>query len=89
MAAARLAVLCDLSGTLHIEDKALDGAIAALRRLRQHAEVLYVTNTTKESRQSLWERVSLRFDEIRWRGEVLNLGAASAIWWRKRRFSRL
>ncbi|KAL4617241.1 Haloacid dehalogenase-like hydrolase domain-containing protein 2-like [Arapaima gigas] len=52
------AVLVDLSGTLHIEDSAVPGAQEALARLR-HAPmtVRFVTNTTKESRRMLVERL--------------------------------
>ncbi|KAI2586762.1 haloacid dehalogenase like hydrolase domain containing 2, partial [Homo sapiens] len=57
MAACRAlkAVLVDLSGTLHIEDAAVPGAQEALKR--------FVTNTTKESKQDLLERLrKLEFD---------------------------
>lgn len=64
------AVLIDLSGTLHIEDNALPGAVQALKRLRQsNISVKFVTNTTKESRRFLYERLirlgfELKEDEI-------------------------
>ncbi|XP_053266991.1 haloacid dehalogenase-like hydrolase domain-containing protein 2 [Pleuronectes platessa] len=52
------AVLIDLSGTLHIEDTAVPGAQEALNRLRQACvAVKFVTNTTKESKRSLLERL--------------------------------
>jgi ribonucleotide monophosphatase NagD (HAD superfamily) len=43
------ALLIDLSGTLHIEDSATDGAIEALKRLqeRNNVAIKFVTNTTK------------------------------------------
>ncbi|XP_067106189.1 haloacid dehalogenase-like hydrolase domain-containing protein 2 isoform X2 [Osmerus mordax] len=58
------AVLIDLSGTLHVEDCAVPGAQEALRRLRQSSvAVKFVTNTTKECRRSLLERLQrLNFD---------------------------
>uniref|UniRef100_A0A672IZB3 Haloacid dehalogenase-like hydrolase domain-containing protein 2 n=2 Tax=Salarias fasciatus TaxID=181472 RepID=A0A672IZB3_SALFA len=58
------AVLIDLSGTLHIEDSAVPGAQDALKRLRQAAvAVKFVTNTTKESKRNLLERLQrLNFD---------------------------
>ncbi|XP_008324338.1 haloacid dehalogenase-like hydrolase domain-containing protein 2 [Cynoglossus semilaevis] len=58
------AVLIDLSGTLHVEDTAVAGAQEALSRLRQASvAVKFVTNTTKESRRSLYERLlRLNFD---------------------------
>ncbi|XP_076875717.1 haloacid dehalogenase-like hydrolase domain-containing protein 2 [Brachyhypopomus gauderio] len=57
-------VLIDLSGTLHIEDTAVPGAQEALARLR-HAPVAvkFVTNTTKECKRTLLERLRrLQFD---------------------------
>ncbi|XP_075441952.1 haloacid dehalogenase-like hydrolase domain-containing protein 2 isoform X2 [Ascaphus truei] len=66
MAARRIvkAVLVDLSGTLHIEDTAIPGAQAALKRLRNAPVVIrFVTNTTKECKRSLLERLrKLSFD---------------------------
>ncbi|KAK2818956.1 hypothetical protein Q5P01_024517 [Channa striata] len=58
------AVLIDLSGTLHIEDTAVPGAQEALNRLRQASvAVKFVTNTTKESKRTLLERLQrLNFD---------------------------
>ncbi|XP_034564965.1 haloacid dehalogenase-like hydrolase domain-containing protein 2 [Notolabrus celidotus] len=52
------AVLIDLSGTLHIENTAVPGAQDALKRLRQTTVALkFVTNTTKESKKNLLERL--------------------------------
>ncbi|GAA6052867.1 hypothetical protein JCM3770_004385 [Rhodotorula araucariae] len=49
-----LAVLIDLSGTLHVGDVPTRGAAAAIRRLRDAGIVLrFVSNTSKESRKSL------------------------------------
>uniref|UniRef100_A0A3Q2IBZ8 Haloacid dehalogenase-like hydrolase domain-containing protein 2 n=2 Tax=Equus TaxID=9789 RepID=A0A3Q2IBZ8_HORSE len=66
MAARRAlkAVLVDLSGTLHIEDAAVPGAQEALKRLRSASVVVrFVTNTTKESKRDLLERLKkLEFD---------------------------
>uniref|UniRef100_A0A8C3UK88 Haloacid dehalogenase-like hydrolase domain-containing protein 2 n=1 Tax=Catharus ustulatus TaxID=91951 RepID=A0A8C3UK88_CATUS len=58
------AVLVDLNGTLHIEDSAVPGAQEALRRLRSApVTVRFVTNTTKESKRDLLERLTgLGFD---------------------------
>lgn len=58
------AVLVDLSGTLHIEDAAVPGAQEALKRLRATPlMVRFVTNTTKESKKDLLERLKkLEFD---------------------------
>ncbi|KAJ4442845.1 haloacid dehalogenase-like hydrolase domain-containing protein 2 [Periplaneta americana] len=51
-------VLIDLSGTLHVEDTALPGAVQALKRLRDSKiPIKFVTNTTKESRRCLYERL--------------------------------
>ncbi|XP_018604208.1 haloacid dehalogenase-like hydrolase domain-containing protein 2 [Scleropages formosus] len=52
------AVLIDLSGTLHVEDSAVPGAQEALARLRRApVSVRFVTNTTKECRRMLVERL--------------------------------
>ncbi|XP_061025772.1 haloacid dehalogenase-like hydrolase domain-containing protein 2 [Eubalaena glacialis] len=66
MAARRAlkAVLVDLSGTLHIEDTAVPGAQEALQRQgATSVMVRFVTNTTKESKKDLLERLKkLEFD---------------------------
>jgi HAD superfamily hydrolase (TIGR01458 family) len=52
-------VLVDLSGTLHIEDLALPGATEGIKRLKGLAvQLLYVTNTSKESKNSLVFRLN-------------------------------
>nr|XP_040235253.2 haloacid dehalogenase-like hydrolase domain-containing protein 2 [Anopheles coluzzii] len=62
--------LIDLSGTLHVDDQPTMGAVEALKRLRQHGvQVKFVTNTTKESVGSLYDRLrkigfELQRDEI-------------------------
>ncbi|XP_014287733.1 haloacid dehalogenase-like hydrolase domain-containing protein 2 [Halyomorpha halys] len=57
-------VLIDLSGTLHIENEVTPNAIEALNRLRStNLKIKFVTNTTKESRRILHERLTkLGFD---------------------------
>ncbi|KAJ8286791.1 hypothetical protein GJAV_G00043320 [Gymnothorax javanicus] len=58
MRQALKAVLIDLSGTLHIEDTVVSGAPEALSRLREtQLAVKFVTNTTKESKRSLLDRL--------------------------------
>ena len=43
-----LGLLIDLSGTIHIEDNVIPGAIEAVKLLRQKKiPFLFVTNTTK------------------------------------------
>ncbi|BGP40434.1 hypothetical protein JCM10450v2_004417 [Rhodotorula kratochvilovae] len=56
---ARLrALLIDLSGTLHVGDAPTNGAVAAVRRLRGAGIVLrFVSNTSKESRSSLLQKM--------------------------------
>ncbi|XP_063151914.1 haloacid dehalogenase-like hydrolase domain-containing protein 2 [Candoia aspera] len=58
------AVLVDLSGTLHIEDSAVPGAQEALKKLRSTPlAIRFVTNTTKECKRDLLERLKkLEFD---------------------------
>lgn len=58
MAKRIAAVLIDLSGTIHIEDAVIPGAIEALKRLRAaQIKIKFVTNTTKESKRVLHERL--------------------------------
>ncbi|XP_025829645.1 haloacid dehalogenase-like hydrolase domain-containing protein 2 isoform X2 [Agrilus planipennis] len=53
------AVLIDLSGTLHIDDTAIPGAVNALNRLRKtNVLIKFVTNTTKECQRILHERLT-------------------------------
>ncbi|XP_060533002.1 haloacid dehalogenase-like hydrolase domain-containing protein 2 [Cylas formicarius] len=53
------AVLIDLSGTLHIENHAIPGCVEALQKLlRKNLTVKFVTNTTKESKRILHNRLS-------------------------------
>ncbi|PAV62950.1 hypothetical protein WR25_03853 [Diploscapter pachys] len=51
------AAFVDLSGTLHIGDEAVSGAVEALEKLRKLAEICFVTNTTKESKNNLHNRL--------------------------------
>ncbi|XP_050304037.1 haloacid dehalogenase-like hydrolase domain-containing protein 2 [Anthonomus grandis grandis] len=69
-------VLIDLSGTLHIENQAIPGAIEALKRLLQNdLRVKFVTNTTKESKRILHDRlISLGF-EVQKKDILSSLGA--------------
>ncbi|GAB1861682.1 Haloacid dehalogenase-like hydrolase domain-containing protein 2 [Camponotus japonicus] len=57
-------VLIDLSGTLHIDNAIVPGAVQALNRLRHaNLSIKFVTNTTKESSNCLYERLTkLGFD---------------------------
>lgn len=51
-------VLLDLSGTLHIGPEALPGAVEAVHRLRRTGlKVRFVTNTSRQSRRMLLERL--------------------------------
>ncbi|VDN41039.1 unnamed protein product [Gongylonema pulchrum] len=58
-ASGRIAVLIDLSGTLHVEDMCIAGAPAALKRLRCNPRcvIRFVTNTTKQSANRLWQHL--------------------------------
>ncbi|CAH3024146.1 unnamed protein product [Porites evermanni] len=64
MAAKISGVLIDLSGTIHVENTVMPGAIQALKRLRKTGvSVRFVTNTTKESKDTLLNRLNgLGFD---------------------------
>lgn len=49
------ALLIDLSGTIHIEDKVIPGSIEAIKTLRQKkVPFLFVTNTTKVMFLAVW-----------------------------------
>ncbi|KAL8558340.1 Haloacid dehalogenase-like hydrolase domain-containing protein 2 [Nucella lapillus] len=51
-------VLIDLSGTLHIDDTEIPGSVKALERLRTSGvKMKFVTNTTKESKRVLHQRL--------------------------------
>ncbi|XP_043249395.1 haloacid dehalogenase-like hydrolase domain-containing protein 2 [Colletes gigas] len=52
-------VLIDLSGTLHIDNTVIPGAVEALNRLRDaNIPLKFVTNTTKESKNVLHNRLT-------------------------------
>ncbi|XP_014475114.1 PREDICTED: haloacid dehalogenase-like hydrolase domain-containing protein 2 [Dinoponera quadriceps] len=57
-------VLIDLSGTLHIDNTVIPGVVQALNRLRNaNLSIKFVTNTTKESSNCLYRRLTnLGFD---------------------------
>src|SRR5512144_1243566 len=49
-------ILIDLSGTVHIDDRAVPGAVEAIRRLqRNNVPFRFVTNTSRKTRQMLHE----------------------------------
>lgn len=51
-------VLVDLSGTIHIEDEEIPGSINAVQKLQNSGlNVRFVTNTTKESQNVLYNRL--------------------------------
>nr|XP_026695462.1 haloacid dehalogenase-like hydrolase domain-containing protein 2 isoform X3 [Ciona intestinalis] len=53
------AVLIDLSGTLHVGNNIIPGAQNAVNKLRKsRLKIKFVTNTTKESHQSLHDRLN-------------------------------
>ncbi|XP_028393530.1 haloacid dehalogenase-like hydrolase domain-containing protein 2 [Dendronephthya gigantea] len=53
-------VMVDLSGTLHVENTVIPGSVEALKRLRDIGlAVRFVTNTTKESKGTLLNRLRL------------------------------
>lgn len=64
------AALVDISGTLHVGDKAIQGAIDACRKLiqnttdQQNFKVLFLTNTSKVSSETLLQQLrGMGFDE--------------------------
>ena len=53
-----LGLLIDLSGTIHVENSAISGAIKAVQKLKDNGiPYLFVSNTSKESRASIRERL--------------------------------
>ncbi|XP_063702634.1 haloacid dehalogenase-like hydrolase domain-containing protein 2 [Culicoides brevitarsis] len=62
--------LIDLSGTVHVEDKIVGNSVTAIEKLRAaNIKIRFVTNTTKESVSTLYNRlvklgVKLEKDEI-------------------------
>ncbi|KAK7896427.1 hypothetical protein WMY93_021752 [Mugilogobius chulae] len=74
------AVLIDLSGTLHVEDAAVPGAQEALRKLRQASvAVKFVTNTTKESKRNLLDRLTRLNFELQEQEVFTSLTAARSL----------
>ncbi|XP_053971783.1 haloacid dehalogenase-like hydrolase domain-containing protein 2 isoform X1 [Hylaeus anthracinus] len=70
-------VLIDLSGTLHIDNTVIPGAIEALNRLRNAKIPLkFVTNTTKESSNFLYNRLTKLGFEIKKEEIFSSLAAA-------------
>ncbi|XP_014230124.1 haloacid dehalogenase-like hydrolase domain-containing protein 2 [Trichogramma pretiosum] len=70
-------VLIDLSGTLHIDNSVIPGAIEALKKLRGlNAQVKFVTNTTKESKNILHTRLQTLGFDIKKDEIFSSLGAA-------------
>ncbi|XP_046746324.1 haloacid dehalogenase-like hydrolase domain-containing protein 2 [Diprion similis] len=52
-------VMIDLSGTLHVDNNVIPGAVEALERLRNtNASIKFVTNTSKESMRYLHGRLN-------------------------------
>jgi len=51
-------VLLDLSGTVHIGDEVLPGAVEVIARLHErHIPLRYITNTSRRSRRAIIERL--------------------------------
>ena len=63
-----LGLLIDLSGTIHIEDKVIQGSIEAVNLLRRNGiPFLFVTNTTKVRNECLiffLNRQIIKFQDI-------------------------
>ena len=70
-------VLIDLSGTLHIEDSVVPGAVEALQKLRLgNVAIKFVTNTSKESKNVLYSRLTKLGFDIKKDEIFSSLGAA-------------
>ncbi|RWS23595.1 haloacid dehalogenase-like hydrolase domain-containing protein 2 [Leptotrombidium deliense] len=63
-------LLIDLSGTIHVDDTAIQGAVEAIQRVKSSPiKIRFATNTTKESQSYLWNRLNslgfnIKIDEI-------------------------
>ncbi|XP_055707625.1 haloacid dehalogenase-like hydrolase domain-containing protein 2 [Phlebotomus papatasi] len=83
------AVLIDLSGTLHVEDDPTENAVEALKKLRTLPVIIrFVTNTTKESGQTLHRRlvrIGFELDS----GEIYSSLSAAAEYVRKNQLNPL
>ncbi|KAG5882162.1 hypothetical protein JTB14_002887 [Gonioctena quinquepunctata] len=74
------AVLIDLSGTLHIENQAIPGCVEALKKLLQKKlHIRFVTNTTKESKRILYERLTNLGFELNKEDILSSLGAVRSL----------
>lgn len=52
-------VLIDLSGTIHVDNHAIQGSIEAIERLKKSSiKYLFATNTTKESKQTVLAKLN-------------------------------
>ncbi|KAK9760151.1 hypothetical protein K7432_016120 [Basidiobolus ranarum] len=70
-------ILIDLSGTLHVDNKAIDGAVLGLQRLRHSGiQIRFCTNTTKESSTSLIHKLKKLGFEISAEEVFTSLSAA-------------
>ncbi|XP_076618459.1 haloacid dehalogenase-like hydrolase domain-containing protein 2 [Colletes latitarsis] len=73
-------VLIDLSGTLHIDNTVIPGAVEALNRLRNaNIPLKFVTNTTKESKNVLHNRLTKLGFEIKKEEIFSSLAAAKRL----------
>lgn len=71
-------VLIDLSGTLHVDNQPIPGAVHALQRLRDAGlEVRFVTNTTKESKRELLDKMAAMGFGVDWQQLTTSLTAAA------------
>jgi len=70
----------DLSGTLHVGDVPTPGAAAAIRRLREAGVVLrWLSNTSKESKQSLLAKMKRMELDVRDEELFTSLSAVAAL----------
>ncbi|GAA6028330.1 hypothetical protein JCM8097_006979 [Rhodosporidiobolus ruineniae] len=77
MARSLRALLIDLSGTLHVGDVPIPGAAAAVKRLRKAGIIVrFVSNTSKEGRSSLMQKMKKMDLDVREEELFTSLSAA-------------
>jgi len=71
------AVMIDLSGTVHVGHQLLPGVMSAIKKLKERqVPMKYVTNTSKESRRSLLNRLTTAGLEVKKEDIFTSLSAA-------------
>ena len=57
-------LLLDIDGVLYVGDKVIDGAIEAVKKIREKYKVRFITNTTTKTRSQVYEKLKKMGFEI-------------------------